>query len=59
MGLQKHYKIFVPDTDDREPDVEKNADAFAELVQCLGDRSLSLEIREAKDNGRKALAVLR
>ena len=29
------------------------------MVQCLDDRSLSLIIREAKDDGRKALKVLR
>lgn len=32
---------------------------FAELVQCLDDRSLSLILREARDEGRKSLAVLR
>ena len=31
MCLQKLYKIFVPGTDDGEPGVEENADAFAEL----------------------------
>ena len=30
-----------------------------ELVQCLDDRSLSLIIREARDDGRKSLKVLR
>ena len=40
-------------------DEAKNADAFAELVQCLDDRNLSLIIREAKDDGRKVLKVLR
>lgn len=33
--------------------------AFNELVQCLDDRSLSLVIREANNDGRKALRVLR
>ena len=42
-----------------ELDAAKNADAFAEMVQCLDDRSLSPIIREAKDKGRKALKVLR
>ena len=32
---------------------------FAELVQCLDNRSLSLVIREANNDGRKALRVLR
>ena len=38
---------------------EKNKDAFAELVQCLDDKSLSLVIREANNDGRKALKILR
>lgn len=37
----------------------KNADAFAELIQCLDDRSLTLVMREAINDGRKALAILR
>ena len=40
------------------PDASTQADAFAELVQCLNDRSLSLVIRDARDDGRKALEVL-
>jgi len=42
-----------------EPDVGKNAEVFAELVQCLDDRSISLIIRDAKDNGKKSLDTLR
>ena len=38
---------------------EKNKDAFTELVQCLDDRSLSLIIREANQDGRKPLQILR
>ena len=59
MRLQKLYNILIPSSSERELDEAKNADAFAELVQCLDDRSLALVIREAKDNGRKALTVLR
>ena len=58
MRRQRLYDIFVPSPDKRELDAAKNADAFAELVQCLDERSLSLIIREAKDEGRKALKVL-
>ena len=58
VRIQKLYDIFVPSSDERDLDGAKNADAFAELVQCLDDRSLSLIIREAKDDGRKALKVL-
>ena len=52
---------LAPDaeTSQREADAVKNADAFAELIQVLDDRSLSLVIRDAADDGRKALAILR
>ena len=50
----------MPAADEREaPSGAKNTEAFAELVQCLDDRSLALVIREAKDDGRRALQVLR
>ena len=51
--------MFVPSADEGELDEAKNANGFAELVQCLDDRSLSLIIREARDDGRKSLKVLR
>ncbi|CAB4038934.1 Hypothetical predicted protein, partial [Paramuricea clavata] len=57
MRLQKLHDIFVPG--DKEPDESRNGDAFAELVQCLDDRSLALVIREAKDDGQRALEILR
>jgi hypothetical protein len=57
MRLQKLYDVFVPG--DKQPEAPKKADAFAELVQCLDNRSLSLVIREAKDDGERALEVLR
>lgn len=37
----------------------KNIDAFAQLIQCLDDWRLSLVMRDAKDDGRKALQILR
>ena len=40
-------------------DNEKNAEAFSELVQFLDDRSLSLIIQDARNDGRKALQILR
>ena len=40
-------------------DAEKNAEAFAELTLSIDDRSLSLVLRDAKDDGRKALKILR
>ena len=39
--------------------VGKNEEAFAELIQFLDDRSLSLIMRDAKDDGRAALNILR
>ena len=60
MRLQKLYKVFVRDASEKDPpDASTQADAFTELVQCLDDRSLSLVIRDARDEGRKALEVLR
>ncbi len=60
MRLQKLYNVFVRDASEKDPpDESKRADAFAELVQCLDDRSLSLVIRDARDDGRRALEILR
>ena len=59
MRIQKLHDVFVPSEGEDELDEVKNANGFAELVQHLDDRSLSLIIREAKDDGRKALKVLR
>lgn len=60
MRLQKLHEVVMPAEDETNvPDAGKNANAFGKLVQCLDDRSLALVIREAKDDGRKALQVLR
>ena len=43
MRLQKLCDVFVRDAREEDPpSASKQADAFAELVQCLDDRSLSL-----------------
>lgn len=39
-------------------DEAKNGEAYAELVQCLDNKSLSLIMRDAKRDGRKALEIL-
>ena len=58
--LQKLHDVVIPKEGEKaEPDEETKASAFAELVQCLDNRSLSLVIREANNDGRKALKVLR
>ena len=41
------------------PDTEKNRRVYAELVQLLDDRSLSLIIRNAKHDGKKKIGILR
>ena len=40
-------------------DADKNAEVYAELILFLDDRSLSLVIRDAPDDGKKALSILR
>lgn len=55
LRTQKLHDVLAADT----PDAEKNAQVFAELVQFLDDRSLSLIIRDAKDNGKQAIKILR
>ena len=40
-------------------DNEKNEETYAELVQFLDDKRLSLIMREAADNGRKVFNILR
>ncbi|KAL6466287.1 hypothetical protein MHYP_G00264200 [Metynnis hypsauchen] len=39
-------------------DKEKNEECYAELIQFLDDKSLSLVMHEATDDGRKALQIL-
>ena len=42
-----------------ETDTERNEEAYNELIQFLDDKSLSLITREASDNRREALSILR
>ena len=58
LGYLRTVKLHDVVTAD-EPTAEKNAQVFAELVQLLDDTSLSLVIRDAKDKGKEALAILR
>ena len=37
MRIQKLYDVFIPSADEGELDEAKNANGFAELVQCLDD----------------------
>ena len=56
MKLRKLKKTILPS---EAIDNNKNEEAFSELVQFLDDTSLGLIIRDARDNGRKALEILR
>ena len=42
-----------------ETDTERNEEAYNELIQFLDDKSLPLIMREASDNGKEALRILR
>ena len=56
MKIKKLKKFILPG----EPaSADKREDAFAELVQCLDERSIQLIMRDAKDDGRKAFEILR
>ena len=49
MRLQK-LRDVIQTPDDKDVDDEKNAEAFAELIQFLDDKSLSLIKRDAVDD---------
>lgn len=57
QGLKE--TILNEPADEDEEDTVKNAEAYAELIQFLDDKSLSLVMREAADDGRAALEILR
>ena len=52
----KLKKIILPS--EEEPDEGKNEECYAELIQLLDDTSLSLVMRDAAGDGRKALKIL-
>lgn len=61
QGL-KDTILTEPTTEEAEElldDAGKNAEAYAELIQFLDDKSLSLVMREAADDGQGALQILR
>ena len=61
LRIQHLHKIILSPTDqsDDMDFVEKNATFFTKLIQYLNDKSLSLVIRDAQDNRRKGLTILR
>ncbi|XP_016113766.1 uncharacterized protein [Sinocyclocheilus grahami] len=56
QGLKE--TILSESFEEDEEDTAKNAEAYAELIQFLDDKSLSLVMREAADDGRAALKIL-
>ena len=56
MRLQKLKDTILP-PEGAEIDGDKN-EAFAELIQFLDEKSLSLIMRDARDDGKKALEIL-
>ena len=59
LRIQKLHSILDAEEDDDEMDDEMNELVFAEMVQYLDDKSLSLIVRDAKDDGFKAMKILR
>jgi transposase InsO family protein len=55
MRILKLDKVFKED----EPNPENNITAFAQMIQYLDDKSLSLIMNDAMDDGKKALGILR
>ena len=58
MRLRK-LKDSITAADDVEITAATNEETFAELIRFLDDKSLALGMRDARDDGRKALKILR
>ena len=58
LRIQKMH-VVLEEVNNDNVDPEKNADLYAELIQVLDDRSLSLVMREAPNDGRKAFKILK
>lgn len=60
LGLKAAILDEPGESEEEDKDLdEKNEVAYAELIQVLDDRSLSLVMRDARDDRRKALEILR
>ena len=59
LGYIKLKKLKDVLVGTNQPSTEKNEQAFAELIQFLDERSLSLVMRDARDDGREAFRILR
>ena len=62
LRLRSLEKFLTPRSDASEISVadyeSKNNDIYAELLQCLDDKSVALIMRDAKNKGREALEIL-
>ena len=59
LSLRKLKKTVLGQGGSEQNGATKKEEAFSEIVQLLDDRSLSLVMRDAKDDGKKALDILR
>ena len=59
IGLHETQKLKKVFTTEEDVSAETNEIAFAELIQYLDERSLTLVMREALDYGRKAWKILK
>lgn len=56
MRLRK-LKDTITAADDVDITAAKKEETFTELIQFLDDKSLALVMRDARDDGRKALKI--
>lgn len=59
LRLQGEKDTILVSSQDGKNDKEDNAQAYAELIQFLDNKSLLLVMREATDDGSGALTILR
>ena len=59
LGYMKLKKLKETLVGTGDIDAEKNELAYAELIQFLDERSLTLIMRDAPDDGRAAFQILR
>ena len=56
MRIKNLKKVFLPG---ELASADKREEAFAELAHFIDDRSLQLVMRDAKDDGKKSIKILR
>ena len=55
----KKYATLCKNLNGDKTNTERNKEVYSELIEFLDDKSLSFIMREASDNGRGALKILR